>query len=99
WCNTPYLKAYQISDFQKLQVQPTVATHRLWSDPQLVLWVCGSPLQPLPKPSLENLAKSRSTNRPMVRRPDYGSWSMSVDRGPLYPASDMNDGQLVWTIV
>ncbi|WMV06993.1 hypothetical protein MTR67_000378, partial [Solanum verrucosum] len=50
-----YLKADQISNFQKLQVQPTVATHGPLSDPRPVLWVRGSPLQPLPKPNSENL--------------------------------------------
>uniref|UniRef100_M1DJU5 Uncharacterized protein n=1 Tax=Solanum tuberosum TaxID=4113 RepID=M1DJU5_SOLTU len=44
---------------------------------------------------LRKLAKSR----PTVRRSDHGPWSVSVDRGPLYLASDTNDGRPAWIIV
>ncbi|WMV30627.1 hypothetical protein MTR67_024012, partial [Solanum verrucosum] len=44
-----------------------------------------------PQTQLSKLAKSRPTDRPTVRMSDHGPWSMSVDRGTLYPASDAND--------
>uniref|UniRef100_M1DL68 Uncharacterized protein n=1 Tax=Solanum tuberosum TaxID=4113 RepID=M1DL68_SOLTU len=52
----------------------------------------GSPLKPLPKPSSENKLS-------LDPRSDHGPWSVSVDRGPLYPASDANDGRPVRTVV
>ncbi|WMV14492.1 hypothetical protein MTR67_007877 [Solanum verrucosum] len=50
--------------------------------PRPVLVVCGSPLQPLPNPAQKS-AKSRPTDKPMVRRSDHGPGSVSVDQGPL----------------
>ncbi|WMV55084.1 hypothetical protein MTR67_048469 [Solanum verrucosum] len=45
-----------------------------------------------PKPSSENQ---------LILDPqsDHGPWSISVDRGPLYPASDANDGKPTWTVI
>ncbi|WMV49911.1 hypothetical protein MTR67_043296 [Solanum verrucosum] len=37
--------------------------------------------------------------RPPVLRSDHGPWSVSVDQGTLYPASDANDGRPAWTVV
>ncbi|WMV24128.1 hypothetical protein MTR67_017513 [Solanum verrucosum] len=45
-----------------------------------------------PQPSLKKSAKSRLTDRPMVRRSNNGLWSMSMDQELLYPASDTNYG-------
>ncbi|WMV54469.1 hypothetical protein MTR67_047854, partial [Solanum verrucosum] len=44
------------------------------------------------KTQSENLAKSRLTDRPTVRRSDHDPWSVSVVRDFPYPASDTNYG-------
>ncbi|WMV33879.1 hypothetical protein MTR67_027264 [Solanum verrucosum] len=51
-----------------------------------------------PRTQSENLAKSRLTDRPTVRRSDHGPWSMSVDRDFPYPASDTNYGRPARTV-
>ncbi|WMV34508.1 hypothetical protein MTR67_027893 [Solanum verrucosum] len=60
--------------------------------PRFVLMVRGSPLQPLLKPISENRLS-------LDPRTDHGLWSISVDRGPLYPTSDTNDGRPTLTVV
>ncbi|WMV32800.1 hypothetical protein MTR67_026185 [Solanum verrucosum] len=52
-----------------------------------------------PQTQLRKSAKSRPTDRPMVRRPDHGPWSVSVDLGPLYPSSDVNDDRPAQTVL
>ncbi|WMV07963.1 hypothetical protein MTR67_001348 [Solanum verrucosum] len=52
-----------------------------------------------PQTQLRKLAKSRPTDRSTVCRPDHGPWSVSMDRGPLYPTSDVNDDRPARTIV
>ncbi|WMV58783.1 hypothetical protein MTR67_052168 [Solanum verrucosum] len=42
-----------------------------------------------PQTQLKKSANSRAT----VPRPDHDLWSVSVDRGSLYPASDANNGR------
>uniref|UniRef100_M1DDU6 Uncharacterized protein n=1 Tax=Solanum tuberosum TaxID=4113 RepID=M1DDU6_SOLTU len=48
-----------------------------------------------PQTQLKKSAKSR----PTVRKPDHGLWSVFVDRGPLFPASDANDGRPAQSVV
>ncbi|WMV38114.1 hypothetical protein MTR67_031499 [Solanum verrucosum] len=70
-----------------------------------MLVVRGSPLQPLPKLSSENRLSldpwidPRSVGQTTVHRPDHGPWSMSMDLGPLYPASNANDNRPARTVV
>ncbi|WMV58854.1 hypothetical protein MTR67_052239 [Solanum verrucosum] len=45
-----------------------------------------------PQTQLRKSAKSQPMDRPKVHRSNHGPWSVFVDRGPLYPASDANDG-------
>ncbi|WMV26048.1 hypothetical protein MTR67_019433 [Solanum verrucosum] len=52
-----------------------------------------------PRTQSENLAKSRLTDRPTVRRSDHGLWSVSVDRDFPYPASDTNYGRSARTVI
>uniref|UniRef100_M1DFK3 Gag-pol polyprotein n=1 Tax=Solanum tuberosum TaxID=4113 RepID=M1DFK3_SOLTU len=49
--------------------------------------------------SSEKLAKSRLTDRPMVRRSDHGPWFVTVDPDLLYPTSDMNYGRPARTVI
>uniref|UniRef100_M1D9H1 Uncharacterized protein n=1 Tax=Solanum tuberosum TaxID=4113 RepID=M1D9H1_SOLTU len=51
-----------------------------------------------PQPSSEKSAKSRLTDKLMVRRSDHGSWSVSVDRDLIYPVSDRNYGRPAQTV-
>ncbi|WMV11593.1 hypothetical protein MTR67_004978, partial [Solanum verrucosum] len=51
-----------------------------------------------PRTQSENLAKSRLTDRPTVRRSDHDLWSVSVDRDFPYPASDTNYGRPTRTV-
>ncbi|WMV09043.1 hypothetical protein MTR67_002428 [Solanum verrucosum] len=52
----------------------------------------------IPRTQSENLAKSRLTDRPTVRRSDHGPWSVSVDRDFPYPASDTYYSRPAWTV-
>ncbi|WMV29850.1 hypothetical protein MTR67_023235 [Solanum verrucosum] len=66
--------------------------HHPWTIDGLTIRPAGSwfVIEKFPRTQSENLAKSRLTERPMVRRSDHGSWSVSVDRDFPYPASDTN---------
>uniref|UniRef100_M1DFC3 Uncharacterized protein n=1 Tax=Solanum tuberosum TaxID=4113 RepID=M1DFC3_SOLTU len=53
-----------------------------------------------PSPAkLRKLAKSRLTDRPMVRRSDHSPWSVSVDRDFPYPASETNYDRTARTFI
>ncbi|WMV38014.1 hypothetical protein MTR67_031399 [Solanum verrucosum] len=52
-----------------------------------------------PQTQLKKLSRSRLTDRPMVCRSDHGPCSVFVDRGPVHPASDANDGRPTWTVI
>ncbi|WMV33508.1 hypothetical protein MTR67_026893 [Solanum verrucosum] len=52
-----------------------------------------------PRTQSENLAKSRLTDRPTVRRSGHGPWSVSMDRDFPYPASDTNYGRPARTVI
>ncbi|WMV25896.1 hypothetical protein MTR67_019281 [Solanum verrucosum] len=72
FCNTPYSNQAKNADFEKLQVQPTVAIHGPYVRPRPVLVVRGSPLQPLPSQaqknrlSLDSRTDPRSVDQTMV---------------------------------
>uniref|UniRef100_M1DGT7 Uncharacterized protein n=1 Tax=Solanum tuberosum TaxID=4113 RepID=M1DGT7_SOLTU len=48
---------------------------------------------------LDHELRKSAKCRPTVCRPDHDPWSVLVDRGPLYPASDMNDGRPARTVI
>ncbi|WMV09221.1 hypothetical protein MTR67_002606, partial [Solanum verrucosum] len=52
-----------------------------------------------PRTQSENLAKSRLTDRPTVRRLDHGPWFVFVDRDFPYPSSDTTYGRPAQTVI
>ncbi|WMV42030.1 hypothetical protein MTR67_035415 [Solanum verrucosum] len=75
--------------------------HHPWTVDGLTVRPAGSwfVTENFPRTQSENLAKSRLTDRPTVRRSDHGPWSVSVDRDFPYPASDTNYGRPARTVI
>ncbi|WMV29639.1 hypothetical protein MTR67_023024 [Solanum verrucosum] len=73
----------------------TPSTDRRWTHGPS----CRSMTEKFPRTQSENLAKSRLTDRPTVRRSDHGPRSVFVDRHFPYPASDTNYCRLARTVI